>query len=104
MTGTNSDQVGTFDKQLTIREKIIRSLEVEPMTAIDLSKALRISEKEVYSHLPSIEKSIRHQKKQIEVTPCYCLSCGFELRTGKVLGNRGNVRRARNRELSRRCL
>jgi transcriptional regulator len=83
MTGTNSDQVGAFDKQLTIREKIIRSLEAEPMTAIDLSKALRISEKEVYSHLPSIEKSIRHQKKQIEVTPCYCLSCGFEFKDRK---------------------
>ena len=71
------------NKQLTIREQIIRSLEAEPMTARDLSKALRISEKEVYSHLPSIEKSIRHQKKQIEITPCYCLSCGFEFKDRK---------------------
>jgi hypothetical protein len=33
-------------KQLTIREQIIRSLETRPMTARDLSKALHISEKD----------------------------------------------------------
>jgi len=83
MTGTNSDQVGVFDKQLTTREKIIRCLETEPMTARDLSKALRISEKDAYSHLPSIQKSIRHQAKHIKITPCYCLSCGFEFKDRK---------------------
>jgi hypothetical protein len=31
MTGTNSDQVGVFNKQLTTREKIIRCLEAEPI-------------------------------------------------------------------------
>ncbi|MFO8240137.1 MAG: winged helix-turn-helix domain-containing protein, partial [Dissulfuribacterales bacterium] len=72
MTGKNNDQVGVFDKQLTIREKIIRYLEAEPMSATDLSKALRISEKDAYSHLPSIQKSITHQEKQIKTTPCYC--------------------------------
>ncbi len=71
------------DKQLTIREQIIRCLEAEPMTARDLSKALRIREKEAYSHLPSIEKSMRHRKKQITITPCYCLGCGFEFKDRK---------------------
>ena len=72
-----------FDKQLTIREQIIRCLEAEPMTARDLSKALRISEKDACSHLPSIEKSIRHHKKKIKITPSACLSCGFEFKDRK---------------------
>lgn len=42
MNGMNSDQVGDFDKQLTIREKIIRCLETEPMTARDLLSKLRL--------------------------------------------------------------
>jgi len=71
------------NKQLTTREQIIRSLEAEPMTARDLSKAVRISEKEAYSHLPSVEKSIRHQGKQIKTTPCSCLSCGFVFKDRK---------------------
>ncbi len=37
-------------KKLTIREQIAQSLGTEPMAARDLSKALRISEKDVYSH------------------------------------------------------
>jgi transcriptional regulator len=72
-----------LDKKLTIREQMISSLEAGPMTARDLSKALRISEKDAYSHLPSVEKSIRHQKKKIKITPCYCLSCGFEFKDRK---------------------
>ncbi len=71
------------DKQLTTREQIIRCLEAEPMTARDLSKALRISEKDVYSHLPSVEKSIRHLGKHIKTIPCHCLSCGFEFKDRK---------------------
>jgi transcriptional regulator len=70
-------------KKLTIREQIAQSLGTEPMAARDLSKALRISEKDAYSHLPSILKSIRHQGKQIRITPGYCLNCGYEFKDRK---------------------
>jgi transcriptional regulator len=53
------------------------------MTARDLSKALHISEKDAYSHLPSIQKTIRHQGKEINITPCYCLNCGYEFKDRK---------------------
>lgn len=92
------------DKKQTIREQMISSLEAGPMTARDLSKALRISEKEAYSHLPSVEKSIRHQKKQIKITPCYCLSCGFEFKDRKKFKKPGKCPHAGNQELSRLCL
>ena len=78
-----SKLMGRAVKKLTIREQMIHILEEEPMTARDLSKALRISEKEVYYHLPSIQKSIKHQKKQIKITQYYCLSCGFEFKDRK---------------------
>jgi transcriptional regulator len=78
-----SEQMDVSDKKLTTREKIIRCLEAEPMTARDLSKALRISEKDAYSHLPSIKKSIKHQGKLIKIMPCYCLNCGFEFKDRK---------------------
>jgi transcriptional regulator len=42
-----------------------------------------ISEKDAYSHLPSIQKTIRHQGKQIKITPCYCLNCGYEFKNRK---------------------
>jgi transcriptional regulator len=87
------------NKQLTIREQMIRSLEAEPMTARDLSKSLRISEKEVYSHLPSIEKSIRHQKKQIKITPCYCLICGFEFKDRKSFKKPGKCPECRQSKI-----
>jgi len=77
------DRMNASDKQLTTREKIIHCLEAAPMTARDLSKELRISEKDAYAHLPSIEKSIKHQGKQIKTIPCYCLSCGFVFKDRK---------------------
>jgi transcriptional regulator len=79
----SSERMDVVDKKQTIREQIISSLEAGPMTARDLSRALRIREKDAYSHLPSVAKSIKHQKKQIQITPCYCLSCGFEFKDRK---------------------
>ncbi len=104
MTGENSEQSGVCkdksafgepEKKRTIREQMIQNLEAESMTVRDLSKALHISEKEVYSHLPSIEKSIRHQKKQIEITPYHCLGCGFEFKERKTFKKPGKCPKCR---------
>ncbi len=73
------------------------------MKARDLSKALRIREKEAYSHLPSIEKSIRHQKKQIKITPYSCLSCGFVFKDRKAYKKPGKCRCARSPESRLLC-
>ncbi len=86
---------GEPEKKRTIREQMIQSLEAEPMTVRDLSKTLHISEKEFYSHLPSIEKSIRHQKKQIKITPYHCLSCGFEFKDRKTFKKPGKCPKCR---------
>ncbi|MEX1298187.1 MAG: ArsR family transcriptional regulator [Desulfotignum sp.] len=83
------------EKKLTIREQIIHYLETNPMTARDLSQVLHISEKEVYSHLPFIEKSIKHQKKKIKTIPCYCLKCGFEFTDRKTFKKPGKCPQCR---------
>ena len=61
----------------TIRQQIIDLLQHEQMNARDLSQALSIMEKEVYSHLEHIIKTLATQKKKLVVIPCECLSCGF---------------------------
>jgi predicted Zn-ribbon and HTH transcriptional regulator len=71
------------EKRRTIREQIIQGLETKPMTARDLSKVLHISEKEVYAHMPHVEKSISQLKKKIKTNPCCCLKCGFEFKNRK---------------------
>jgi predicted Zn-ribbon and HTH transcriptional regulator len=83
------------EKKLTIREQIILNLEMQPMTARDLSKALHISEKEVYAHMPYIEKSIRQLKKKIKTIPCSCLKCGFEFRNRKTFKKPGKCPQCR---------
>jgi len=64
---------------LTIRRRIIQLLQESPSTARDLSRSLGIPEKEVYHHLPHIEKSIRLTGGVIQ-EPARCLDCGFIFR------------------------
>ena len=47
------------------------------MTAIDLSRDLRIMEKEVYEHLPHIARSVASQRKQLVIHPSICQKCGY---------------------------
>ena len=51
-------------------------LKESPITARGLSQALHVSEKEVYEHLPHIEKSLR-SSGGIILDPARCLDCGF---------------------------
>jgi len=83
------------EKKLTIRELIAQSLEAKPMTARDLSKALQISEKEVFTHMPHIEKSIRQMKRKMEIVPCNCLKCGFEFKDRKTFKKPGKCPQCR---------
>ena len=61
----------------TLRQQIIDLLAEQEMTARDLSQALSIMEKEVYSHLEHIDRSLARQRKKLMVKPFECLSCGF---------------------------
>lgn len=71
----------------TIRQKIITLLEHRAMTVKDLSQEVGVMEKDVGFHLASIEKSLRHQKKKLRMSPSCCLKCGFEF-SGKSMFKR----------------
>jgi hypothetical protein len=61
----------------TVRQQMIVLLSEQEMSARELSQAIRISEKEVYEHLPHIARSIAAQNKKLVIHPAQCLSCGY---------------------------
>jgi transcriptional regulator len=61
--------------RLTIRQQIIALLSREQHSALGLSMALKIREKEVYDHLSHIRRSLTSQKKKLHVKPAQCLEC-----------------------------
>ena len=61
----------------TSRRAIIAVLEEEERSARDLSSEIGISEKEVYSHLEHIRKTMSATGRHLAVTPAECKKCGF---------------------------
>ncbi|MFO7970290.1 MAG: transcriptional regulator [Desulfobacterales bacterium] len=61
----------------TIRKQIIELLNNKEMSARDLSRTLSIREKEVYTHLSHIARSVTARKKKLMIIPAECLECGF---------------------------
>ncbi len=61
----------------TARRKIIAALEQGERSARDLSAEIGISEKEVYSHLDHVRKTMSAAGRQLSVTPAECKKCGF---------------------------
>jgi len=49
--------------------------------AKDISKIIRISEKEVFTHLEHINHSLKSQKMRLKITPAVCLACGYKFET-----------------------
>ncbi|MBI3995756.1 MAG: transcriptional regulator, partial [Nitrospirae bacterium] len=63
-------------REMTIRQLITAELEKGPMTARDLSKTIRISEKEAIAHMEHVAKSL-HPPKRLIIEPSVCNKCGF---------------------------
>jgi len=61
----------------TLRKEMILLLSNKELSARDISSAVGIGEKEVYTHLNPISRSIKHQGKKLIITPAECLGCGF---------------------------
>jgi predicted Zn-ribbon and HTH transcriptional regulator len=60
----------------TIRQQMIQLLSAGVCSARDLSQMLSIQEKEVYSHLAHIARSVVSQSHRLVVIPSRCLGCG----------------------------
>ena len=79
----------------THRQQIIDLLCQAPMTALDISQAVRVSEKDVYRHLKHIQKTVAGQKRKLSLTPCTCLACGFTFTDRRRLTKPGRCPRCR---------
>lgn len=62
---------------------ILTLLEKRQLTALEISRLIGIKEKEVYQHLPHIEKSVKGKGRRLNMTPYYCISCGFKFKDRK---------------------
>ena len=79
----------------TVRQEIIDLLNAKSMTALEISQAVRVSEKDVYRHLAHIAKSVSGQGRKLAFTPCTCLACGFTFADRRRLTRPGRCPRCR---------
>jgi len=61
----------------TVRHALADLLAGFTLSAREISVSLRIAEKEIYSHLEHLRKSIHASGGTLEVTPPECRRCGF---------------------------
>lgn len=61
----------------TVRHRMEELMGERPCSAKELSVEVRIAEKEVYSHLEHIRRSIHAAGGILEITPAECRRCGF---------------------------
>ena len=76
-------------KQQTVRQKMISLLEENNMNARDLSKALRVSEKDIFDHFGHIHRSLKGKKKKLRVAPYQCQLCDFVFENRKKFSRPG---------------
>ena len=65
------------ERQVSVRKEIISVLEGQILSAKEISALVKVSEKEVYSHLEHIQKTINKRKQNLNITPAECRKCGF---------------------------
>ena len=73
----------------TLRQQIVALLEETSLTALDISKIVGVSEKDVYHHLTHIEKSVTGKGRKLIVSPCSCRACGYTFRKRQRLSRPG---------------
>lgn len=69
MTGTERPPP---ERNLTIRQQILAVLGEGESNAGDLSKIVRLTEKDIYEHLDELKRAGR-----VETMPATCNSCGY---------------------------
>ncbi|MEE4242951.1 MAG: transcriptional regulator [Desulfopila sp.] len=62
-------------EHLTIRQRLKEILKQGEWTSLELSKELSVEEKEIYTHLHHVKKSLGSEK--LVIRPYQCLSCHY---------------------------
>lgn len=61
----------------TVRQSIRDALADGALTALEISGAVGIPERDVAGHLASIERGAKHRGERFVVEPARCEGCGF---------------------------
>ncbi|MFA6147015.1 MAG: transcriptional regulator [bacterium] len=64
----------------TVRQQIRALLEEGPLTALEISSAIRRPEKEIAGHLEHLQKSLHSEGRRLVQVPAECRVCGFVFR------------------------
>ena len=64
----------------TIRRRIRALLAEGPLTALEISSAVRRPEKEIADHLEHLRKSLHSEGRRLVQVPAECRGCGFVFR------------------------
>lgn len=64
-------------KEDTVRHAIMALLAGEAVSALDISREVRIPEREVYGHLEHIQRTLRATGLRLQVVAAVCGECGF---------------------------
>ena len=64
----------------TIRQQLRTLLEEGPLTAKEISTAVRRPEKEIADHLEHLRKSLHSEGRRLSQVPAECRECGFVFR------------------------
>jgi transcriptional regulator len=83
----------------TIRQQMIDLLLQETHDVREISQALGISEKEVNTHLPHIDKSVASQNRKLQVSPATCTECGFTFKDRRRLTKPSRCPRCRGQRI-----
>lgn len=83
----------------TLRQEMIALLETDQMSARDLALCLRIKEKEVYSHLEHIERTVASKGKVVAIKPSRCFNCDYLFKNRRRFTRPGRCPRCRSSHL-----
>ncbi len=72
-----SDIFQLKERNITVRNHITELLKSSKLSALDISKIVKIPEKTVFAHLEHIRRSIHKKGLLLKVIPAQCLNCGF---------------------------
>jgi predicted Zn-ribbon and HTH transcriptional regulator len=88
------------ERSATIPSLIREALLAGPRTARELSRELRVSEREVLRHLEHLERSLKEDGAKLAVEPPECLACGFVFRKRERLDRPSRCPVCRSERLS----
>ncbi len=78
-----SQKMKPVAKSRTPRRRVEEILLNGPATIRDISQLAGMSEKDVSSHLPHVDKSLAARGQKLTISPYSCVSCGFVFESKK---------------------